>query len=88
MYLKEDIPPIDSCPLKWWKDKYEEFPNLARVARAYLCIPATQCSSERFFSVAGNVVSEKRGSLLTEHVEEISYLHDNLPHLDHLSDEQ
>nr|CAI5851085.1 unnamed protein product [Callosobruchus analis] len=34
----------------WWKNRKNNYPNLAKLARYYLCIPAT--SSERHFSAA------------------------------------
>ncbi|KAE8880653.1 hypothetical protein PF005_g27857 [Phytophthora fragariae] len=38
-------------------------PNLARVARSVLCIPASSAMSESVFSSAGNVMSKTRSSI-------------------------
>ncbi|KYN28799.1 hypothetical protein ALC57_01762, partial [Trachymyrmex cornetzi] len=40
------------------------FPILAAVARQYLAIPATQISSGRLFSDAGNIVTATRSKLI------------------------
>jgi hypothetical protein len=38
------------------------------MARDYLAVPATSCASERLFSTAGNVISDKRSKLDSETV--------------------
>ena len=37
-----------------------------------------QVSSESTFSIAGNIVTHSRSRLITEHVEELCFLHANL----------
>ncbi|KAK7938916.1 hypothetical protein WMY93_002242 [Mugilogobius chulae] len=58
-------PPVDSesDPLLWWKIHTVNFPHISRLARKYLCIPATSSASERLFSTGGNVVTCQRSSL-------------------------
>ena len=85
-YLKESPITIDYCPLNWWKEHHQEYPHVAKVARAYLAIPGSQSTSERMFSLAGNIVTEKRGCTLTNHVEQIAYLNDNV-NLQNVKDE-
>jgi hypothetical protein len=41
---------IEQNPLTWWKVRASKFPNLAVLARKWLCIPATLAPSERVFS--------------------------------------
>ncbi len=65
-------------PLKWWNTNRSRFPNVARVARIYLSIPATSVSSERLFSAAGVMMGTRRCSLKPQHVEQIVALHQNL----------
>jgi hypothetical protein len=36
--------------LAWWKSQSETYPNLSKMARVYLAVPATSASSERLFS--------------------------------------
>jgi hypothetical protein len=78
MFLKE--PPTDrnSCPLRWWREHKLYMPHLARIARALLSIPATSVNSERLNSTSGNIVTIRRGRLLTEHVAELTFLAENL----------
>jgi hypothetical protein len=54
----------DTDPLMWWKQHQQEFPDLSRMARQYLTVPATSASPERFFSRVGLVQTDLRGSLL------------------------
>ena len=76
-YFRET--PVDkkTKPLQWWNNNKEHFPFLAKVARKYLCIPATSTPAERLFSAAGNISDRKRSSLLPEHVNMLSFLHAN-----------
>jgi hypothetical protein len=64
-------------PLMWWKDNEHRFPTLAKLARVYLCIPATSAPSERLFSSGGNLVSKKRCRLGVERVQDILYIHES-----------
>jgi len=68
---------ISSDPLKWWKQKEQEFPTLARIARIYLSIPASQATCERSFSLSGRICSDARTSLTPEHVEMMTMLKKN-----------
>ena len=54
----------DTDPLMWWKQHQQEFPDLTRMTRQYLTVPATSVSPERFFSRVGLVQTDLRGRLL------------------------
>ncbi len=58
-------PTIDSemDPLTWWQVHQVDFPHLSKLARKYLCIPASSSPSERLFSTSGNVVTCQRTCL-------------------------
>ena len=59
-YMAETTPPgIDLNPLEWWRDRRGVYPILSTLAMRYLCVPATSVPSERVFSTAGNIVSNK-----------------------------
>lgn len=49
--------------LQWWDSRKTEYPALTKLARKYLCIPATLVPSERLFSSAGLTITEKRSRL-------------------------
>jgi ribosomal protein S27E len=49
--------------LQWWKANATTYPNLAKMARDYLAIPATSVPVERVFSNGTDLVQPKRGSL-------------------------
>ncbi|XP_060759497.1 E3 SUMO-protein ligase ZBED1-like [Neoarius graeffei] len=61
-------------PLKWWSENEGRFPTLSKIAKNFLCIPATSTPSERIFSAAGNICSQKRASLSPSHVEMLTFL--------------
>ncbi|XP_077370240.1 E3 SUMO-protein ligase ZBED1-like isoform X2 [Festucalex cinctus] len=79
MYFFENPIPKDSDPLQWWRFNEARFPTLAALAKSYLAVPATSMPSERLFSVAGDIVNQKRASLAAEHVEMLTFLHYNTP---------
>merc|ERR1712113_86405 len=63
-YLRTPNQPRESDPLKWWRVTGQYLcPNVWTVARKYLCIPATSVPSERVFSQAGAIISQRRASL-------------------------
>jgi len=55
-YTAEEQLDLHKNPLEWWK---QTFPYLSQLVRRLHCITATSCPSERLFSTAGNLVSEK-----------------------------
>ena len=63
-------PPLhpDSNPLLWRMRNERQLPKVATVAGRYLSAPATSVPKERVFSTAGNIVTQKRCSLLSENV--------------------
>lgn len=77
-YIKADVVERNTDILKWWSDNSRNYPNLAVLARKYLSIPATEASSERLFSTAGNILTNKRSTLATENLAHLVYLHEFL----------
>ena len=46
--------------LEWWKKHADVFPNLSKMARQYLAMPASSAGVERLFSAAGRMHSSFR----------------------------
>jgi len=72
---------IYSDPLIWWKAHHATFPRLWYLARKYLCITATSAPSERAFSVAGNILTNKRCTIGTTMFSENVFVKENMNHL-------
>ncbi|KAL4097430.1 hypothetical protein QTP88_022212 [Uroleucon formosanum] len=73
-YLSLPSVGLNCNPLQWWKIFNSEFPTLAKLTMKYLCIQGTSVPSERIFSCAGNVITDHRSSLSSEHAEELIFL--------------
>ena len=70
--------PREADPIMWWFANKHRLPILVRAARIYLAIPPTSVASERMFSVAGQMLTDRRNRLLPEHTEMLVLVHDNL----------
>lgn len=68
----------ETDPLDYWAKNATMFPLLSALSRNVLCVCATSCASERFFSVAGHLVSKKRASLKPEMINTMSFLAYNM----------
>lgn len=66
-------------PFQWWKHNSSRYPEMSRIAKVYLCCPASSVYSERLFSEAGNIYETKRNRLLPDRAEALVFLHHNLP---------
>ena len=77
-YLTHPQLDISGDPLEWWKSESFRYCILAKLARKYLCLCATNVPSERVFSCGGNVVTDKRTCLKPERVDSLVFLAQNL----------
>ena len=82
-YLSEVNAPRHSNPLHYWKEKKVTWPLLAHLARKYLAAPCITVPSERLFSTAGNIITDRRTRLDVEKVEMLLLLNKNI----HLKDD-
>ena len=80
-YLHEPVCGRKSNPLEYWKQKQSTWPVLAAMARKYLSKPPSSVPSERLFSTAGDIASDKRNRLSAEKVEMLLFLNKNLKFL-------
>merc|ERR1719222_1144879 len=77
-YRNEPALQRDGDPLGWWRTRMEQYPTLVRLARKYLCVPATSTEAERVFSWMGFLLNKRRLSLSGESVLMQLFLKDNL----------
>ncbi|KAG2467642.1 ZBED1 protein, partial [Polypterus senegalus] len=68
---------LEADPLLWWKGHEATYPHIAKLAKRYLCIPATSVASERVFSTAGDIVTATRSVLSAENVDKLIFLAKN-----------
>lgn len=76
-YKKINDAERNECPLKWWSMQAKNFPNIAKMARKYLCIPATSVASERHFSAAGRTLTKVRNKLLPQTTDVLLFVNRN-----------
>ena len=77
-YRNEPLLSEDKNALDWWHSKEKDFPTLARLAKKYLCVPATSTQAERVFSWMGWLLNKRRLSLSGESVTMQLFLKDDL----------
>lgn len=61
--------------LNWGKPAQSIYPNLAKLARRYLAIPATAAASESAFRYAGLTVTDLRNRLAPETVADLLFVY-------------
>ena len=57
-YMSEPTEPEEANPLDWWRSRSSVYPNLSKTVRYYLCVQATSVSSEKAFSLTGNIITK------------------------------
>ena len=62
--------------LKWWKSHESTFPVLSKMARDLLTPPVSTVASESTFSIATNILGERRTRLSDEMLESLTCLKD------------
>ncbi|KAL0218768.1 hypothetical protein P9112_004421 [Eukaryota sp. TZLM1-RC] len=67
-FLSEAPVDLSVNPLQWWNDNKRRFPVLSQIAADFLAIQPTSVPCERLFSLAGDMVSEKRCCLADDSV--------------------
>ena len=77
-YMEVPTRPVDSDPLQWWETVKQEYSALSGLAKKYLSLCATSVTSERLFSVAGNIVTSRRQRLKPANVNRMVFLACNM----------
>ena len=68
LYKKEPILGREHDPCVWWKKKCDKYPLLSKLAKKYLCVPATSVESECVFSSLGLLLTKRRLSMTGDNV--------------------
>lgn len=69
-YLRHPIK-SDVDSVAWWMENSTLYPKLYKMFKELSCIPASSASAERDFSLAGNIITDKRSMLLPENVNDL-----------------
>jgi len=77
-YFAQQRIPRTNSPLVWWRNNAHLYPTVARIAKRFLGAPATSVPSERLFSSAGLIYSDRRNRLLPERAEMLLSIKYNL----------
>lgn len=70
-YIKKPIIERRACFLDYWSTSNS---MLREIADKYLCIPATSVPSERIFSKAGDIMTNKRNRLKDKNLNTLLFL--------------
>ena len=73
MYKAESPPDLDSDPLAWWSSRKELYPLMSKLVQRMFSFVATSVPSERLFSTTGNVITDKRNRLTSEHADQLIF---------------
>jgi len=68
---------LNMDPLVWWSSNENKYPVISLIAKQFLAIPASQCTTERMFSKSGKIVSDLRCSLDANIVAKLTCLQKN-----------
>jgi hypothetical protein len=64
-------------PLEWWYVNKTKYPTLSQLAYTYLCITGASVPSERMFSAASHLTSDRRSELTPENADILLFLNKN-----------
>ncbi|XP_017468941.1 PREDICTED: zinc finger BED domain-containing protein 4-like [Rhagoletis zephyria] len=76
-YAEKPNEPLNTDPLEYWKTRSNDMKQLQVLASKYLYIPATSTKSERMFSKAGEIVSDRRSRLKAKNVNMLLFISKN-----------
>jgi len=73
-FLSQPVIQRTDDPITYWHQAKMVYPNLYKIAIKYLSIVGTSVPSERLFSKAGNILTEKRSRLSSERLSKLIFL--------------
>lgn len=73
-YLEKPVIDRKECPITYWRYNNNKLKELAML---YLCIPASSVPSERIFSKAGQILTERRNRLKEKRLNELLFIKQN-----------
>lgn len=73
-FLNTPVSLRETDPLQEWEKLKYVYPNIYKIARKFLLVLGTSVSSERLYSTAGNIISEKRSRLSSSRVSTLIFL--------------
>ena len=77
-YLKERKLKSDGDPFEWWRNRRQEYPLMAKLARKYLAVQGTSTPAERVISRLGAVLTKRRQSLTGDIFSKMMFLSDSI----------
>lgn len=77
-YLELPQPERWKNPLPFCEKHKNVLPDIFKLQKKYLCLPATSVPSERLFSTAGLVTNDRRNRLDPKNLNNILFLHSNM----------
>ena len=76
-YIHIGTQPLKCNPLDWWRGERKQFPELAKVARLVLAVPASSAPTERVFSKLGRVCAKERAHMKPQMADALTFLASN-----------
>lgn len=76
-YHDDKIIARTDCPLKWWREHRNIYPNLYKIAATKLNAMASSVPCERVFSAAGNILNDRRTRLGVRKLQQLVFLQQN-----------
>ncbi|XP_044572588.1 uncharacterized protein LOC123257469 [Drosophila ananassae] len=74
-HVEKENQPEKCEPLAYWEMSTEEAFKI--LSKKYFCVPASSCESERVFSKAGQLISDRRTRLSSSVVDKLLFLNKN-----------
>lgn len=77
LYESLPKPKLTNDVLQYWRQRENDLPIMAKLAKNVLCVVGSSVASESLFSDTGYIISECRNRLLPVHAQELSFIRQN-----------